>query len=115
MTSLAAAIESRDWSNWYAWAGPEAGALKTLRTRLRDEFGFPKQEIHAQAYWTEGRAMGTKRGDDDGRRPPHPPTPAAAPADAPPRELARAGGGPAARAAEDAADRLRRAAGRCSR
>lgn len=62
--SLAAAIESRDWSNWYAWAGPEAGVLKHLRTRLRDEFGFPKQEIHAQAYWTEGRAMGSKRGDD---------------------------------------------------
>lgn len=62
--SLAAAIETRDWSNWYAWAGPEAGALKHLRTRLRDEFGFPKQEIHAQAYWTEGRAMGSKRGDE---------------------------------------------------
>ena len=65
--SLAAAIEARDWSNWYAWAGPEAGALKHLRTRLRDEFGFPKQEIHAQAYWTEGRAMGTKRGDEPER------------------------------------------------
>jgi ATP-binding cassette, subfamily B, bacterial IrtA/YbtP len=64
VTTLSAAISSRDWSNWYCWAGPEAGALKHLRTRLRDEFGFPKQEIHAQAYWTEGRAMGTKRGDD---------------------------------------------------
>lgn len=62
--AVAAAIESRDWSNWYAWAGPEADTLKGLRTRLRDEFGFPKQEIHAQAYWTEGRAMGTKRGDE---------------------------------------------------
>ncbi|HET7741725.1 MAG TPA: siderophore-interacting protein, partial [Mycobacterium sp.] len=59
-TSLAAAVESRDWSNWYAWLGPEAGALKHLRTRLRDEFGFPKSEIHAQAYWTEGRAMGKR-------------------------------------------------------
>lgn len=72
--AVAAAIESRDWSNWYAWAGPEAGTLKGLRTRLRDEFGFPKQEIHAQAYWTEGRAMGTKRGDE-----PAVETPAAAP------------------------------------
>ena len=62
--AVAAAVESRDWSNWHAWAGPEAGTLKGLRTRLRDEFGFPKQEIHAQAYWTEGRAMGTKRGDE---------------------------------------------------
>ncbi|MEH3129783.1 MAG: ATP-binding cassette domain-containing protein [Mycolicibacterium neoaurum] len=72
--AVAAAIERRDWSNWYAWAGPEAGTLKGLRTRLRDEFGFPKQEIHAQAYWTEGRAMGTKRGDE-----PAVETPAAAP------------------------------------
>ena len=59
--SLAAAVESRDWSNWYCWAGPEAGALKHLRARLRDEFGFPKTEVHAQAYWTDGRAMGTSR------------------------------------------------------
>ncbi|BBY31211.1 ABC transporter ATP-binding protein/permease [Mycolicibacterium sediminis] len=63
--TLASAIESRDWSNWFAWAGPEAGVLKHLRTRLRDDFGFPKQEIHAQAYWTRGRAMGTKRGEQD--------------------------------------------------
>ncbi|WP_395310522.1 ABC transporter ATP-binding protein/permease [Mycobacterium sp. AMU20-3851] len=85
--SLAAAIETRDWSNWYAWAGPEAGALKNLRTRLRDEFGFPKQEIHAQAYWTEGRAMGSKRGDEKSEPPkpkpapkPQPEAPAAKPA-----------------------------------
>ena len=63
--SLAAAIESRDWSDWHVWAGPEAGALKRVRTRLRDEFGFPKQEIHAQAYWTEGRAMGSDRDRED--------------------------------------------------
>ncbi len=62
--SLAAAIEARDWSNWYAWVTPEAGSLKVLRTRLRDEFGFPKSEMHPQAYWTEGRAMGSKRGDE---------------------------------------------------
>lgn len=60
--SLAAAIESRDWSNWYAWATPEAATLKQVRARLRDEFGFPKCEIHAQAYWNAGRAMGTHRG-----------------------------------------------------
>lgn len=61
-TSLAAAIEARDWSNWYAWVGCEAGSLKHLRTRMREEFGFPKSELHAQAYWTHGRAMGTRRG-----------------------------------------------------
>jgi ATP-binding cassette, subfamily B, bacterial IrtA/YbtP len=62
--SLAAAIENRDWSDWYAWATPEAGTLKHVRTRLRDDFGFPKSEVHAQAYWSAGRAMGTRRGDD---------------------------------------------------
>jgi ATP-binding cassette, subfamily B, bacterial IrtA/YbtP len=63
-TSLAAAIENRDWSNWYAWATPEATTLKHVRTRLRDDFGFPKSEIHAQAYWSAGRAMGIQRGDE---------------------------------------------------
>lgn len=63
-TSLAAAIEDRDWSNWFAWAGPEAGALKHLRKRLKDTFGFPKAEVKAQAYWTQGREMGSTRGDD---------------------------------------------------
>lgn len=62
--SLAAAIEARDWSNWYAWATPEATTLKHVRTRLRDEFGFPKSEVHAQAYWSAGRAMGIRRGDE---------------------------------------------------
>ena len=61
-TSLAAAIEARDWSNWYAWVGSESTSLKALRTRLREEFGFPKSEQHLQAYWYYGRAMGTYRG-----------------------------------------------------
>ncbi|MBA0047333.1 ABC transporter ATP-binding protein/permease [Mycobacteroides sp. LB1] len=64
-TSLAAAIADRDWSNWYAWAGPEAGSLKHLRKRLREEFGFPKADLHAAAYWTFGRAMGSRRGDTE--------------------------------------------------
>ncbi|WP_292990150.1 ABC transporter ATP-binding protein/permease [Mycobacterium sp.] len=62
--SLAAAIEHRDWSDWYAWATPEATTLKHVRTRLRDDFGFPKSVIHAQAYWSAGRAMGTRRGEE---------------------------------------------------
>jgi ATP-binding cassette subfamily B protein IrtA len=61
--SLAAAIESRDWSGWYVWATPEAATLKQVRRRLRDEFALPKSAIHAQAYWSAGRAMGTRRGD----------------------------------------------------
>ena len=71
--SLAEAIESRDWSDWYAWATPEAATLKHVRRRLRDEFGFRKSGIHAQAYWSAGRAMGIRRGDEadaaaEGRR-----------------------------------------------
>jgi ATP-binding cassette, subfamily B, bacterial IrtA/YbtP len=62
--SLAASIENRDWSDWYAWATPEATTLKHVRTRLRDDFGFPKSEVHAQAYWSAGRAMGIRRGDE---------------------------------------------------
>ncbi len=63
--TLAAAIEDRDWSDWYAWAGPEAGSLKHLRKRLREAFGFPKTDLHAQAYWTHGREMGSRRGGDE--------------------------------------------------
>lgn len=62
--SLAASIEVRDCSDWYVWATPESASLKLLRAKLRNEFGFPKSEIHAQAYWIEGRAMGKTRGDE---------------------------------------------------
>ncbi|MET9325389.1 ATP-binding cassette domain-containing protein [Tsukamurella sp. NPDC003166] len=58
--SLADALEARDWSNWYAWAGPEQGSLKLIRARLK-EFGFPRSETHALAYWSQGKAMGKER------------------------------------------------------
>ncbi|OLF04841.1 iron ABC transporter permease [Actinophytocola xinjiangensis] len=60
---LAAAIETRDWSDWHAWAAPESTTLKHVRARLRDEFGFPKTEVHARAYWIQGRSMGKLRDD----------------------------------------------------
>ncbi|MEV0676059.1 ATP-binding cassette domain-containing protein [Actinosynnema sp. NPDC050436] len=60
-TSLAAAIEDRDWSDWYAWVATETGSLKHLRKLLRERFGFPKTDLHAQAYWAHGRAMGSLR------------------------------------------------------
>ena len=63
--ALAAAIEDRNWSDWYAWAGPEAGSLKVLRKRLREAFGFPKADVHAQAYWTQGREMGSRRDSEN--------------------------------------------------
>ncbi|MFF5452167.1 SIP domain-containing protein [Streptomyces sp. NPDC012950] len=59
--SPAAAIPDRDWSDRYVWTAPESGSLKHLRTRLRDEFGFPRSEMHAQAYWYYGRAFGSNR------------------------------------------------------
>src|ERR1700727_2245338 len=62
--SLADAIETRVVWNWYARAAPEATTLKNVRKRLRDAFGFPKSEVHAQAYWSTGREMGTTRGGD---------------------------------------------------
>ncbi|WP_161926404.1 ABC transporter ATP-binding protein/permease [Gordonia crocea] len=58
--SLAAALEDRDWSNWKAWACPETGSLKELRKRFK-EFGFPRAELHVQAYWAQGKAMGKER------------------------------------------------------
>lgn len=82
-TSLAAAIEARDWSDWYCWVTPEAGSLKHLRTRLKDEFGFPKSELHAQAYWTEGRAMGTDRTETEPSPATEPETAVAEPVPAP--------------------------------
>ena len=92
-SSLASAIEARDWSNWYCWVTPEAASLKNLRTRLRDEFGFPKTEIHAQAYWTQGRAMGTRRGPDEhSAAPPAPVAAAPAVTAAPGRWRAQAAG-----------------------
>ncbi|WP_166968672.1 ABC transporter ATP-binding protein/permease [Brevibacterium atlanticum] len=62
-SSLAAAIESRDWSDWRVWTAPESGSLKAIRARLKGDFGFPKSEITARAYWYEGRAFGKMRGE----------------------------------------------------
>ncbi|MFB6396202.1 ABC transporter ATP-binding protein/permease [Polymorphospora lycopeni] len=65
--SLAGAIEARDWSDWYAWLGTEHVSLKHLRTRLKDEFGFPKSEVYGQSYWIYGRSMGKWRASKEER------------------------------------------------
>jgi ATP-binding cassette subfamily B protein IrtA len=54
---------------------PRPARSSICAPRLRDDFGFPKQEIHAQAYWTEGKAMGSKRGDDKAATPAPKPKP----------------------------------------
>lgn len=65
--SLAAAIENRDWSDWYAWMAPESGSFKALQKRLREEFGFPRREAYGRAYWVQGRSMGKYRVPDSAR------------------------------------------------
>ncbi|MFT4043269.1 MAG: ATP-binding cassette domain-containing protein [Gordonia sp. (in: high G+C Gram-positive bacteria)] len=59
-TSLAAALPSREWSDWYLWAGPESNSLKEIRKKIK-EFGFPRSETHVLAYWAQGKAMGKER------------------------------------------------------
>ena len=67
--SLAQTIESRDWSDWYAWMAPETGSLRALRTRLTERFGFPKSAQYGRAYWSEGKAMGKDREASERRSP----------------------------------------------
>ncbi len=59
--ALAAALESRDWSNWRVWATPESRSLRHVLARLRGEFGVGRGELYSRAYWMEGRAMGRQR------------------------------------------------------
>ena len=60
--SLLRAIEPRDWSDWFAWVTAEAGATKAVRARLK-EWGFPRSHLKSQAYWSQGKEMGTSRDD----------------------------------------------------
>ena len=56
--ALAEAIEHRDWSDWYVWAGAEKQTVKLLRTGLRDVHGFPKADLKLAPYWIVGKPMG---------------------------------------------------------
>lgn len=65
---MAEAVETLEWANWKGWASTESATLKLLRQRLRDDFGFPKTEIYARAYWYEGRAFGSRRSKEEAQR-----------------------------------------------
>lgn len=81
---LAAALDERDWSDWYAWVTAESAATKRVGARLK-ELGFPRSDVKSRAYWIKGKAMGTDR-DRSAEEPPARtetaatgPTPASAP------------------------------------
>ncbi len=67
--SLAAAIEGRDWSRWYAWATPEATALKHVRAPLRHDFAFPKSGYMRGPTGGSAERWETSRGADACRMP----------------------------------------------
>ena len=59
-TTLAAAWENRDWSDWYMWAGPETGTLKEVRNAPRSS-ASRTAETYTHGYWAQGKAMGRER------------------------------------------------------
>lgn len=59
--ALAQAIPARSYQDWTAYLVCESGRRRAAITRLTEEFGFPKSEIGGQAYWKQGRTMGTSR------------------------------------------------------
>ncbi len=61
LNGLAEAIPERDWSNWYAWIAGESQAVKALRRRLNQHFGFPLTDITNAAYWIRGKQMRLKK------------------------------------------------------
>ncbi|EYT83304.1 multidrug ABC transporter permease, partial [Streptomyces sp. Tu 6176] len=101
-TRLAAAVEARDWSDWSAWIAAEQTSFRLVRKRLREEFGFPKQEVTGRAYWIQGRAMGRLRDGKEGEAVPVPEITAARP---PTEAEAAAAGRPATGPAQPGAPR----------
>lgn len=59
--SLASAVAERAAPGLQIWAAGETASLKAVRPVLRDLFGASRKSSHVQAYWIEGRAMGTER------------------------------------------------------
>lgn len=59
--SLAAAVSERARPGLQVWAAGETASLKALRPVLRERAGATKRTSHVQAYWIEGRAMGSER------------------------------------------------------
>lgn len=61
---LAASHVGADWRGWYAWVTAEATATRRARAVLQREHGLQRRQLHTQAYWSRGRAMGRRSGDE---------------------------------------------------
>lgn len=59
---VVAALAEHDWTDWWAWAAAERTTVKAVKATLRDDHGFPKTMMKAQAYWIHGKSFGTSRG-----------------------------------------------------
>ncbi|GGM84472.1 ABC transporter ATP-binding protein/permease [Dactylosporangium sucinum] len=74
-STIAEAIDGRDWSDWYAWVTGEHSTVKQAKARLK-ELGFPPADTHGRAYWRAGKAMGTDREAPAAHQPDKPQAPA---------------------------------------
>lgn len=59
-TDVAYAIAARDWSNWHVWLSTETKATKLIKEVLREQHGFPREEISGQPYWAKERGKKKK-------------------------------------------------------
>lgn len=62
--SLAEPLAGRDFAGWYAWVCSETTETRHARTLLRRDHHLGRADLHAQAYWIRGKAMGTTQKTD---------------------------------------------------